>query len=91
MAAPKDSRSPLAVALEWVSRITAVALAMVLPGLAGYWLDMKFGTRFLTPCGFVFGIVAGIWSLLLLTGAVSGKSSRTKASRPDKNQEDQQS
>ncbi|MEX2140338.1 MAG: AtpZ/AtpI family protein [Pirellulales bacterium] len=80
----------MAVALEWVSRITAVALTMVLPGLLGYWLDGKFDTRFLAPAGFVFGIVAGMWSLLVLTGAVPGKSRRTKGSRPGKNQENQQ-
>jgi hypothetical protein len=78
------------VALEWVSRIMAVALAMVLPGLLGYWLDKKLGTSFLAPAGFVFGIVGGMWSLLVLTGAVAGKSRRTKGSRPGKNQEDQQ-
>jgi hypothetical protein len=91
MAAPEDRRSPLAVALEWVSRITAVALTMVLPGLLGYWLDRKLETRFLTPVGFVFGVVVAVWSLLLLTGAVPSKSARTKGSRPKKNQEDQPS
>jgi hypothetical protein len=91
MAAPEDRRSPLAVALEWVSRITAVALMMVLPGLLGYWLDRRFETRFLTPVGFVFGVVVAVWSLLLLTGAISGKSGRAKGSRPGKNQEDEQS
>jgi hypothetical protein len=90
MAAPKDRRSPIAVGLEWVSRITAVALTMVLPGLFGYWIDRKLGTSFLAPVGFVFGIVAGVWSLLLLTGAVKGKSSRTKGVAPEKNQEDEQ-
>lgn len=90
MVAPEDRRSPLAVALEWVSRITAVALAMVLPGLLGYWLDTKFGTRFLAPAGFLFGIVGGMWSLLILTGAVTGKSRRTIGRRPGKNQDDQQ-
>jgi hypothetical protein len=91
MATPNDRRSPLAIGLEWVSRITAVALAMVLPGLLGYWLDRKFETSFLAPAGFVFGIVTGIWSLLLLTGAITSKSRRSKGSQPVKNQEDQKS
>jgi hypothetical protein len=96
MAAPKDRSSPLAVALEWVSRITAVALVMVVPGLAGYWLDTKLGTGFLMPAGFVFGIVVGMYSLLALTGAVAKKgavaktSSRAKGIQSDKTQEDQQ-
>ena len=91
MAAPEDRRSPLAVALEWVSRITAVALMMVLPGLLGYWLDKKLETQFLMPAGFVFGVVGAIWSLLLLTGAAKGKSGRLQGRRPGKNQDDQQS
>jgi hypothetical protein len=72
----------MAVALEWVSRITAVAMAMVLPGLLGYWIDSKIGTRFLAPAGFVLGIVGGIWSLLAVTGAVkSGRATRKGGSR----------
>ena len=80
-----DNRPPMAIALEWVSRITAVAMAMVLPGLLGYWLDSKLGTGFLAPVGFVVGIVGGMWSLLALTGAV-GKRRRTgrdRSARPD--------
>ncbi len=69
----------MAVALEWVSRITAIAMAMVLPGLFGYWLDSRFNTSFLTPAGFVLGIVGGMWSLLVLTGAIKGKSNRSTA------------
>jgi hypothetical protein len=90
MAAPKDQKSPFTVALEWVSRITAVALVMVLPGLAGYWLDSKLGTGFLMLAGFVFGIVGGMYSLLALTGALAKKASRTNAKQSAKNQEDQQ-
>ena len=80
MAIPPDSRSPMAVALDWVSRITAVALTMVLPGLLGYWLDSRFGTSFLILAGFALGMVGGMWSLLLLTGVAKGKEDRpTKA------------
>ena len=65
---PSESRSPLASAAEWVSKITTVALLMVLPGLGGYWLDQQFGTRILFTClGFVFGLSAGIWHLLNIT------------------------
>jgi len=40
----------------WVSRITAIGLAMFLPGVAGGWLDTRFGTTVLGPAGFVLGI-----------------------------------
>ena len=46
-----DKRPPMTVAMEWVSRITALAMAMVLPGLLGYWIDSKIGTRFLGASG----------------------------------------
>jgi hypothetical protein len=65
--APPDDRPPLAVGMEWVSRITTVALEMVLPGLAGLWLDRKLGTVFLTMLGFAVGLVLGTWHLVAWT------------------------
>ena len=44
MTNPSDDRSPIAAAYQWASRITIVAFEMVLPGLAGYWLDQQLGT-----------------------------------------------
>ena len=41
---PSDKLSPYAAAMEWVVRITAVGLEMVLPGLAGQWVDQRLGT-----------------------------------------------
>jgi len=56
---------PIGVAMEWVSRIMAVALEMVLPGLAGQWLDQRWGTSFLALLGFAFGLTVAIWHLLV--------------------------
>ncbi len=64
----QDERPPVVVAIEWVSRITTVALEMVLPGLAGHWLDQRWGTSYLTLVGFAFGLTAGIWHLLSMAG-----------------------
>lgn len=51
-----DGRSATAKAAEWVSRVTSISLEMVLPGLAGYWLDTKLGTRVLfLLVGFAMG------------------------------------
>lgn len=47
MTDPSDERSSIAAAYQWASRITIVAFEMVLPGLAGYWLDQKLGTAVL--------------------------------------------
>ena len=53
----------------WVARITAVAFEMFIPGLVGQWLDNRFGTSFLALAGFAFGLIGGMWHLLLMTGA----------------------
>ena len=63
--APDFSRT--AEAMSWVSKITAVALEMVLPGLAGLWLDNQLGTRFLTLLGFALGVPLGMWHLIAMT------------------------
>jgi hypothetical protein len=67
----------MSVALDWVSRITTVALEMVLPGLAGLWLDQRLGTSFLGLVGFALGMVLGFWHLLLMTRSV-----RTSGPKP---------
>jgi len=74
-------RPPMALAMEWISKVTTVALEMVLPGLAGHWLDQRVGVRFFAPAGFVLGLVCGMWHLLVMTGAIGGQ--HTKGGPPD--------
>lgn len=62
-----DSPSPMALGFAWAYRILAVSAEMVLPGLLGNWLDGRLGTQFLAFVGFGFGIIAGIWHLMLMT------------------------
>ncbi len=57
----------MAEAMNWVSKITTVALEMVLPGLAGLWLDNQLETRFLTMLGFALGVPLGMWHLIAMT------------------------
>ena len=45
MAKLPPERSPLAVGLEWSVTIMVIGAEMVVPGLAGYWIDTKLGTR----------------------------------------------
>ncbi|MEX0676292.1 MAG: AtpZ/AtpI family protein [Pirellulales bacterium] len=47
MAEPSDDRSPMAIALEWSATIMTISAEMVVPGLLGYWLDQRLGTRVL--------------------------------------------
>jgi len=74
---PSPSRNPMAEAFDWVARIMAVALEMVLPGLAGQWLDHRIGTGFLVVIGFAVGLIGGMTHLLAMTHAWS----RQRASR----------
>ena len=67
---PSDDRSPAAKAYQWASRIMFVALEMVLPGLAGYWIDKQLGTRVLFMLvGFAFGSTAAVIHLVRMTRA----------------------
>ena len=57
----------MAEAMNWVSKITTVALEMVLPGLAGLWLDIQLQTQFFTLLGFTLGVPFGMWHLIAMT------------------------
>lgn len=59
--------NPMAAGMQWVARIMAAGLMMVLPGLAGQWLDGKLGTGFLVLVGFAFGIAVSIAYLIAIT------------------------
>ena len=62
-----NERHPIAEAMEWAAILTTIALEMVLPGLAGQWLDRRYGTRFLVLVGFVLGLSLGMWHLIQVT------------------------
>jgi hypothetical protein len=56
--------------MEWVSRITTVALEMVLPGLGGLWLDRRWGTEpYIGLLGFALGMILAFWHLLRMTSS----------------------
>lgn len=57
----------MAEATNWISRITTVTLEMILPGLAGLWLDKRLGTGFLALLGFALGVALGIRHLIAMT------------------------
>jgi hypothetical protein len=70
---PADQPSPLGVAFEWVARIFAVVIEMVVPGLVGQQLDRRLGTNFLVLVGFGGGFCLGLWHLLVMTRSRLGK------------------
>ena len=59
--------SPIALAIAWVSRITTIALTMVIPGIAGGWLDKRLGTSWLGLVGLAIGLAVGLVLLVNLT------------------------
>lgn len=69
MSEQPEERPPMAVASEWVSRVTAISAEMVLPGLGGHWLDQRWGTNIFVLVGFVLGVSLGIWHLVVLSQA----------------------
>jgi F0F1-type ATP synthase assembly protein I len=73
-----EGRSAMAKATEWVSRIIAISLGMVLPGLAGYWLDTRLGT---IPLFLLVGFALGG---LLAYGQLRAIARKTK-NQPTKN------
>ncbi len=67
-----DGRSPMAIAFEWSATIMTISLEMVVPGLAGYWLDQKLGTQVLfLLIGFALG---GAMATLALMRIVKKRS-----------------
>ena len=72
-----DDRSPIATAYQWASRIIVVALEMVLPGMAGLWLDKQIGTVVLFMLiGFGVGCTGAVIHLVQMTRADAVRKSK---------------
>ena len=81
MAENRPKQDPIALAMEWVAKITTVALEMVLPAVGGGFLDRRFGTNYWALAGVVLGTVVGMWHLLQMT-----RSGQAKKPGRDENQ-----
>lgn len=65
---PGNDPTPAVIASQWAARIMTVAAEMVLPGLLGYWVDNRLGTRVVfLLLGFGAGCSFGIWHLVRMT------------------------
>jgi len=83
-----DDRSPAARAAQWSTRIMTVSLEMVLPGLAGYWLDGKLGTKVLFMLiGFALGGFAAIKHLIAMTRKTDRITAKKASSEDNKIEE----
>jgi F0F1-type ATP synthase assembly protein I len=70
---PGDSRSAIAIAWAWSTRIMVIAAEMVVPGLLGYYfLDQKLGTKVLfLMIGLGAGMTGAILHLVRMTRSMS--------------------
>jgi hypothetical protein len=76
---PIDDRSPIALAYAWATRIIVVALVMVLPGLAGHWLDERLGTVVLfLLVGLGLGCTAATFQLIQIIRSENERRSDRK-------------
>jgi len=71
--AKKPQLHPMAAAMQWVARIMAAGLMMVLPGLGGEWVDSQLGTKFLVLVGFGVGLSVAVAYLIAITKPAEDK------------------
>lgn len=76
---PSQDLSSISIAYQWVGRIFAICIEMILPGIAGYWLDQYFGfgISFLALIGFLLGLVLGMTHLVVMANALSSGKPHT--------------
>jgi F0F1-type ATP synthase assembly protein I len=74
-----DDRPPTVRGMEWASRVTAISLEMVLPGLGGSWIDGKLGT---SPLLLILGVVLGMTIGLMQLVRLGAESQRDQARKP---------
>lgn len=79
----------MALASQWVARIFAISLLMILPGVAGQWLDVRLGTKFLALLGFGLGFCAGFIGLLALVNSKPSSGATPGETTVSKNEFDQ--
>ena len=89
----EDADHPMAIAMQWVARVFAATLMMSVPGLAGQWLDRRWGTGVLGLAGFVLGLIGGVAYLIAATRAADAvrlaKKSRDAKTRDGKIRNDE--
>jgi hypothetical protein len=85
---------PMAEALHWVSRITTVALMMLLPILGGRKLDEMRGTGYWGSIGLVVGLLLGAWQLRQIvvdSNRAQARSRSTTTATPPKTKRNDES
>ena len=69
-----DDRPPMALAIEWSTRLMVIGLEMALPAAGGHWLDLRAGTApIFVILGAMLGFAAGMFHLLQIARQKSPK------------------
>lgn len=80
----QDRRPPMAVAMQMVSQVTTIGGEMVLPAVAGHFLDKRWGIApWLTIVGAVFGFLLSMWHLYQFAAELSRRNNQ----KPPKSKE----
>ena len=74
--------------MEWVAKITTVALEMFLPALGGRYLDTRLGTNYWALVGLVLGMSLGFWHLLQMTRVKAAKPEVLRSGEPGEKKSD---
>lgn len=65
-------RSFIAAAVNWASRVTSIALEMVVPPVIGLWIDQKLNTGVIfISAGAVLGFCTGMFSLVKMANSAT--------------------
>ena len=79
MPEPHDDRSPMAIAFEWSATVMTISAEMVVPGLMGYWLDQRLGTRALfLLVGFAIGGTLAGMQLMRIANRRTGQDEKNR-------------
>lgn len=63
----------MAIAFEWSATVMTISAEMVVPGLLGYWLDQRLGTRVLfLLLGFAIGGTLAALALMRIAKKQTG-------------------
>jgi F0F1-type ATP synthase assembly protein I len=77
---PHDDRPAWVIGMEWATQVMTIAIEMAVPGLAGYWLDTRLGTKVLfLIVGVALGFILGLWQLLRLVNPDRQKKAESPA------------
>jgi F0F1-type ATP synthase assembly protein I len=80
----QDSRSSVAVGMDWGARVTSIGLEFCVPAVLGHFADGWLDTApWLTVVGTMLGMAVGMLHVLRLPGELARADERRKAaSRP---------